>query len=101
MAVIEAKNITFDGLVKEGTVVVDFNADWCGPCQMMKPIYEMVAKDTDGIKFLSVNIDNESEIADKFGVSGIPTFVLFKDGKEVARETGVLPEKKLRKFLEQ
>ena len=80
--------------------VLDFYADWCGPCQMMKPTMEEFEKAHTEIKVTAVNIDEEEERAEEFGVSTIPCIVLMKDGKEVKRAVGVQSLKKLNKMLE-
>ena len=80
--------------------LLDFYADWCGPCQMMKPVVEEFEKAHPDLKVTRVNIDEEEELAEKYGVSGIPCLVFLKDGEEVAREVGVVPAKKLEKIYE-
>ena len=72
-------------------VLVDFWASWCGPCKMLSPVIDEIAKDFDGrIKVGKVNVDDEAELAIRFGVEVIPTLVLFKNGKEVKRTAGYL-----------
>ncbi|MBR2830792.1 thioredoxin [Candidatus Saccharibacteria bacterium] len=90
----------FSELIGEGVVLVDFNADWCGPCQMMKPVVEEFAKLHGDVKVVSVNVDDEEELSEQYEVSTIPCLVMMKDGAEVAREIGVMPPKKLEKMLE-
>ena len=80
--------------------LLDFYADWCGPCQMMKPVVEEFEKAHPDLEIRRVNIDEEEELAEKHGVSGIPCLVFLKDGEEVAREVGVVPIKKLEKIYE-
>ena len=80
--------------------LIDFYADWCGPCQMMKPVVEEFAASHPEIKVRSVNIDEEDELAEQYEVSTIPCFVVLKDGKEIRREVGVLSPKKLEKLME-
>lgn len=80
--------------------LLDFYADWCGPCQMLKPVLENFEKVHPEISVKRVNIDDDEELAEKYGVSGIPCLVFLKDGEEVAREVGVLPLKKLEKIYE-
>ena len=80
--------------------VLDFYADWCGPCQMMKPVMADFEKAHPEVKVRAINIDEEAELAEKYGVSGIPCIVFVEDGKEVDRVVGVAPLKKLEKVLE-
>lgn len=87
-------------LTGEGKVLVKFYADWCGPCQMMKPIVEEFAEKHADIKILEINIDDEEKLAEKYEVSTIPCFVVMKDGEEVAREVGAISLKKLEKLVE-
>lgn len=83
----------------EKVEVLDFWAEWCGPCQMMKPTVEEFEKAHPEVKVTAVNIDEEEELAEKYGVSSIPCLVLLKDGEEVKRKVGVMPLKKLEKFV--
>ena len=77
----------------EVPVIIDFYADWCGPCQMMKPVFEGVSNDFSGkMNFLKLDTQSESGLAMKFGVQGIPTFVVVSNGKEVARFVGYMGE---------
>ena len=79
--------------------LLDFYADWCGPCQMMKPTMEEFEKVHPEIKVTKVNIDEQEELADKYGVSSIPCVVVLKDGEEVKREVGVVSLKKLERMV--
>jgi len=99
MKIIEGKNDDFDDLIKKGRVLVDFNADWCGPCQMLKPTIEEFAEEQDDIKVVSVNIDDEDLLAEKYGVSSIPCLVYFKDGKELKRSVGFVPKEKIESIV--
>lgn len=76
-------------------VLIDFWASWCGPCKMMSPIFEEVAEEVEDVKFGKVNVDEESEIAEKYSVMSIPTLVLIKGGKEVLRSVGVKPKREI------
>ncbi len=81
-------------------VVVDFYADWCGPCRMLAPVLETVAKKFAGkAKVVKVNIDESPELASRFGIRSIPTLVGFKDGTPVAILAGYVPEKELERFF--
>ncbi len=78
---------------KSGIVLVDFWADWCMPCKMMAPILNEVAEATDGTASIyKLNVDEQQQVAAKYGIRNIPTMILFKDGKEVERIIGVKPK---------
>lgn len=81
--------------------LIDFYADWCGPCKIMEPIFEELAKDYTGkVEFKRVDVEAEQEMSSKFGVQSIPTFVLLKEGKEVDRKIGAMPKEIVKKWLE-
>ena len=79
----------FDKAVSEGVVLVDFFADWCGPCKMLAPVLENLSREYEGrATILKVNVDNDPDLARRFGVAAIPTLVLFQDGAEVKTVMG-------------
>ena len=83
-----------------GVTLVDFYADWCGPCKMIAPLLEVVADEfEDELKVVKVDADQSSELLAKYGVRGLPTLMLFKDGVPVATKTGAVPLKELRSFV--
>ena len=88
----------FENEVKEGVVVVDFYADWCGPCQMLAPLLEELEKETS-IKIVKINVDELPELARQFRIMSIPTLMLFKDGKFTKKELGYMPIERLREFI--
>lgn len=79
----------FDGTIASGVTLVDFWAEWCGPCQVMLPKLGQFAADAGGVKVAKVNVDESPEIAAKFRVMSIPTLIVFKDGKAVDQMVGV------------
>ena len=94
----------FSAVVEQSTlpVLVDFWAPWCGPCRMVSPIVEQIAKDLPGrLKLVKVNSDNAPNLSRRFGIRGIPTLVLLDHGEEVARVTGALPAPALHSWVDQ
>ena len=81
-----------DALSKNKLLLVDFWAEWCGPCKSMHPIFSRMAKKYGRIRFARVNIDNSQDIAMKFNVKSIPTFIMFKDGEIVQQMVGAVGE---------
>ena len=81
-------------------VVVDFGADWCGPCKQLDPILEEIAEEnTDKFKVFKINIDENPMVPQKFGVRGIPTIMLFKEGKLIDTKVGSLPKTALENWI--
>ena len=92
MSVLKLNNDNFNEAVKDGIVLVDFYADWCGPCRMMAPILEAVAAEREDLIVAKVNVDESSELAARFGVMSIPTLVVLDDGDEIKRIVGARPK---------
>ena len=88
---------TFKDAIKGEKLLVDFNADWCGPCQMQAPILEKLSKD---YHIASLNVDVAPDVAEECGVSSIPCLILFENGKEIKRKVGFTPEKAVIKLME-
>ena len=83
----EINNDTFNEVLESKDIVlVDFYADWCGPCKMLSPIMEEIAKEVNVYK---INVDNDQELAQEYGIMSIPCVIAFKDGKEVNRSVGL------------
>ena len=89
----------FDELVKDGITLVDFYADWCGPCKMLSPIIEAVANENEEIKVVKINVDNEQDLAIEYQVMSIPTIVVIKNGKETNRTVGVVDKNQIEKMV--
>ena len=94
-------NLTKNNIEKEikGKIIIDFWADWCYPCKEMTPVFEEISKEIKGLRFAKIDVDEEPEIASRFGVMSIPTFLLLKDGKEVKRFVGVMPKSSLKEKI--
>ena len=93
--IIQADGSTFDSdvLQSDVPVLVDFWAEWCGPCRMVAPVLEEIAEEGDGkVRIAKVNVDENQEIAMQYGVSSIPTFILFKNGEAADRIMGAVPK---------
>jgi len=101
--IVTLSDTTFDTDVinASGPVLVDFWAEWCGPCKMIAPILEEVAEQYKGkVTIGKLNIDQNSDTPPKFGIRGIPTLLLFKDGKVAATKVGALSKTQLTEFLD-
>jgi len=90
----------YDEETKEGIVIVDFYADWCGPCKMMSPILETLSTRNPNLKVLKVNVDEEKELAMKFNILAIPTLILYKEGKQVDNRQGFASLELLEEMIE-
>lgn len=97
---VELTNDNFDSVVGgEKPVIVDFWAEWCGPCRMMAPVIEEISDEHEDIVVGKLNVDDEGDIANRYQVSAIPTVILFKDGKPVATSIGFKQKEELIKAL--
>ncbi|HWE81320.1 MAG TPA: thioredoxin [Gaiellaceae bacterium] len=97
---VEATESTFEEQVlgADGKVIVDFWAEWCSPCHRVAPVLDRIA-DERGLKIVKVNIDQERELADRYGVQSIPLMVLFENGEPQAQAVGALPKSDLERML--
>lgn len=102
MSVEKVSDQSFDqDVLKSGApVIVDFWAEWCGPCRMVAPILDEVSGEMgDKIKIVKLNVDENPETASKYGIMSIPTLLLFKDGKIASRQVGAAPKAKLVQWI--
>lgn len=103
MAVVKltAENFEKEVLQSEKPVLVDFYADWCGPCQMMGPVVEEISNEVNDAKVCKINIDEQMSIAQKYGVMSIPTFIVFKNGDIADKKMGAMPKSAVLSMLGQ
>lgn len=81
--------------------LLDFYADWCGPCKIMAPIFDEIESEYEGkVEFKKVDVEAESETASKYGIMSIPTFVILRDDKEIDRKTGAMPKEMIKSWLD-
>ena len=90
----------YNELIKNGTVLVDFFAEWCGPCKMLGPVLEEVSVEFPDIEFVKVNVDENMDLAESLGIMSIPTVYLFKDGNVAARMNGYRDKGGVKAFIE-
>ena len=103
MALISVSDASFDGdvLKGDGAILVDFWAEWCGPCKTIAPALEEIAKEMDGrVTVAKINIDDNPLTPQKYGVRGIPTLMLFKDGQVAATKVGAVAKSQLQDWVE-
>ncbi len=84
---------------KKGTVLVDFYADWCGPCKMLSPVLEKISNENQDVEIVKINVDESSNLAQEYGVVNIPTMVILKDAEVSHIQVGLLPEGEILNLL--
>lgn len=94
------KDFEEKALEVEGRVLVDFHADWCGPCRMLAPVLEELARDEPRARIVKVDVDKNAKLAAQYRIQSIPSLIVFENGKPVDQQVGVPSEKQLRKMLD-
>ena len=90
----------FNEIIKNGYTLVDFYADWCGPCKMLSPILEELSEEYKNINFIKVNVDDNMELASKFSIMSIPTIYIFKDSQLLVSTQGYRDKDGMRLYIE-
>ncbi len=99
-AAVKTETFEQEVLKNETPVIVDFWAEWCGPCHAVSPVLDKIAEERAGeVKLVKVNIDEERELAERYGIASIPTIILFKDGEPAAAAVGAQPKGALERSL--
>lgn len=96
---INTNNFATEVLQSDKTVLIDFYADWCGPCKLLSPIVEQVTSENENIKVVKVNVDEAPLVANEFGIMSIPTLVVVKEGKETNRAVGLVDKKTIEALI--
>ena len=94
------KESEFINEINEGLVLVDFYAEWCGPCKMLSPILEQINAEDENVKIIKVNIDDSRFLANYYQIQSIPTLILLKNGQFLHRITGFRPKKMIEELIE-
>ena len=101
MALIHVTTDNFDAVTSgEKTVLLDFYADWCGPCRMIAPFIAEIAEERDDVIVGKINVDNDPALAEKFGIFSIPTLIVMKNGKVVSQTAGARPKEAILAMLD-
>ena len=93
------ENFEEEVLKSDKPVLVDFNAEWCGPCKMLAPIIEEIAEENDTYKICSLNVDEARDLAYTYEINSIPCLIIFKDGQEMSRSVGFMTKEELKELL--
>lgn len=95
----ELKENEFKDVIKNGKVLIDCYATWCGPCRMLSPIIDELSKEIEGVDFYKLDVDDAPNVSQEFGIMSIPTLLLFKDGKLSDTVVGLRSKEDLEEFL--
>jgi len=97
--VITKDNFEAEVLKEQGTVLIDFWASWCGPCRMLSPIVDEVAAAHPEVKVGKINVDEQQELAQQYGIMSIPTLIVFKNGQKANESVGLIPKEKVEAMI--
>lgn len=103
MALTQTTDTAFQAEVIENSniTIVDFWAPWCGPCKQLMPVFEATAAENENVNFVKINIEENPETPTKFGVRGIPTLIMFKDGEAIDAKSGFMPQADLQSWIDE
>lgn len=101
MEIIHGNEDNFNDLINGGAVLVDFFAEWCGPCKMLAPVLEDLANDRSELKIVKIDVDLNSNLAKNYGIMSVPTLMLFKNGELVSTKHGFMPKEQITSWIEE
>lgn len=101
MEIIHGNEDNFNDLINDEVVLVDFFAEWCGPCKMLAPVLEDLARDRNNLKIVKVDVDLNSNLAKNYGIMSVPTLMLFKNGELVSTKHGFMPKEQITSWIEE
>ena len=99
MKVIEIKESEFFDMIKSGKVLVDCYADWCGPCKLLGPIIDEIAKENDSYSFYKINVDDAYEVTETYNINAIPLLLIFNDGKLINTSIGLKSKEEINELI--
>ena len=99
VTVVNNENFEKEVLQEDKPVLIDFYADWCGPCKMLSPVVEEIANENENIKVVKLNVDEAQDLAIQYGVMSIPTLVVIKNGEETNRNVGVISKEEILQLI--
>lgn len=100
MSVLELKKENFDETIATGDTLVDFWAAWCGPCRMQSPVVDSFAEKQSAVKVGKVNVDEQAELAQRYGVMSIPTLIAFRNGEIISKKVGLSPAEEIEEMFQ-
>lgn len=98
--ILHLKNENFNNLITNGLVLVDFYAEWCGPCKMLSPVMEEISQEIPDLTIIKVNVDEHDALAREYMVMSIPTILLFKDGTLIQKQVGFVPKEVIKSWID-
>ena len=101
MAVIHGNEKDFNGFIQKEYALVDFYAEWCGPCKMLGPVLESIGSNRDGVEILKINVDENNDLARSLGIMSIPTLLFYHKGQLLGRTMGFMNEEALNNWIEE